>query len=68
MKIEINPDALEQVLPSAQKEAHKMGADFTKKIKCPVCGKSAILKSTQGTRLGFDYRHTELKPKFPPKL
>ena len=61
MKITINPDALKQILPAAQKEAQKMGADFIKKIKCPICGKSAVLKSAEVKRLGFDYCHVELK-------
>jgi predicted RNA-binding Zn-ribbon protein involved in translation (DUF1610 family) len=45
-----------------------MGIEFIKKIKCPICGKSAIFKSAEGKKIGFDYCHKELKELIEKKL
>ena len=51
----------EEILSNAQKEAQKMSVDFIKEIKCPVCGKSAEIKSTEGKQISFDCCHIELE-------
>lgn len=61
MKFKENPNFEKELMKEIKPKIAKKSEDFIKKFKCPVCGKSAFIKSTANNRIEFDYCHEELK-------
>ena len=61
MEFKKNPNFEKELMKEIKPKLAKMSKDFIKKFKCPVCGKSALIKSTANNRVEFDYCHEELK-------
>ena len=61
MKFKVNPNFEKDLMKELKPKLAKMSEDFIKKFKCPVCGKSPVIKSTANNRVEFNYCHEELK-------
>jgi len=57
-----------EILSAAQKKGQKITANFINEIKCPVCGKSPVMKSAEGKQIGFDCCHIELEEAIKKEL
>jgi len=61
MTFKMNPNFEKDLMKEIKPKLAKMSEDYIKKFKCPVCGKSPLIKSTINDRVEFDCCHEELE-------